>query len=150
MRSDKQLTNKTMIKQSFGPYLAIGGSPEKINPLFLSLWNHGAVNGELLDLGNPEVFVYFLVTEEKFLKARAIVHAQNHSRKIGFNHNQIQGQQVWSAAKEAARIQLDSIENETFLSRDQILVDFSDLFHISEFELEETMPISKELNSVYV
>jgi hypothetical protein len=59
-----------MIKQQLGNYWAIGGNPESVRPLFLSLHNRGATGGEVLNLGDEDNFVYFLVTKKNYFKAR--------------------------------------------------------------------------------
>ena len=78
-----------MIKQQLtGETWAIGGKPEDIIPLHTSLYNWQAIGSnrpkvgpesqfdfetcEPLDLGAPDLFLYFLVNKAKFLRARAL------------------------------------------------------------------------------
>ena len=71
-----------MVKQQLGIYWAIGGKPESVRPLFLSLHNRGATGGELLNLGDENNFVYFIVAKNRFFKARVSAFCESVFPKI--------------------------------------------------------------------
>ena len=57
----------SFVREHNGEYsaLGIGGTPEQIQDVYLTLFNSGATNGELLDNGNPE-FAYVWVKPHVF------------------------------------------------------------------------------------
>lgn len=60
-----------ILKTIFGMYYALGSNPKEIIGPYLSCWNFGGINGELLDLGEPNIFQYFLTTKEAYINARS-------------------------------------------------------------------------------
>ncbi len=100
-----------MIKQIYGQYLSIGSKVKEIYPIWLSLYNWNALNGELMYLSDD--FGYFLVEENNFLKGRATAFANNWSNYWLKTHN---GKMLWKLAKIKAKKELDSIKFENFLT----------------------------------
>lgn len=100
-----------LIKQIYGQYLAIGGETQEINPRWLSLFNWGALNGELIPLS--EQFGYFLIEEENYLWGRAVAFSNNWQNYWIKTHN---GRMIWKLSELRAKKELDNIKFETFLT----------------------------------
>lgn len=123
-----------MIKQQNGKYLAIGGEPKEIYPLYLSLFNWGGVgrrtfksrfsrkDGELLNLGFPEKFVYFLIEPEYYVYYRAVAlvaHLRPQKKGVWGGN--------WDEACDIANKELDSMVDEVFLNYGVFSEDVFDL-----------------------
>jgi hypothetical protein len=93
-----------IIRTKCGEFLAIGGPPEEINPLFLSLYNWGGLDRELLNLGLPQNFVYFLIRPEHFVYYRAVAFCNSE-----VNKKKTEGFIVWDSAVLKANEELDSL-----------------------------------------
>jgi hypothetical protein len=101
-----------LCKTFYGSQIAIGGSPNNIVGLYYSLWNFGALSGELLDLGNANNFRYFIVSEDQYILART------KNKVIHWPYNGYKGRPgniPFGLAKLVAQIELQSIKEENFL-----------------------------------
>lgn len=116
------------IKQNLGSVYAVAGTPEEINPLFLSLfnWNGLATTAKILNEGSPETFVYFLITEESYILARS--HCFVCQISSGLDKGKERGN--WQAAQSMARREWDGISYEKFLF-------FDTSFEIEAFKVED-------------
>jgi hypothetical protein len=107
-----------MIKQQLtGETWAIGGKPEEIIPLHTQMFNWQGIgfnndDCEPLDMGAPEMFMYFLIKKENFLKAKAkaMLNALNPLPALSEK-----GKSCWDKAIAEANRQFDAFEKENFL-----------------------------------
>lgn len=100
-----------LIRQIYGNYIAIGGETLEIYPRWLSLFNWGALNGELMALSDN--FGYFLVEEERYLWGRSTAFANNWFNFWIKTHN---GKMIWKLCKIRAKKELEEIKLENFLT----------------------------------
>ena len=104
-----------MLKQQLtGEVWAVGGKPEDIIPLHTALYNWQGIGFknepcEPLDLGAPDLFVYFLVRKANFIKARAkaMLNCIN-----PLPHLSNKGKSCWGLAEVEAGKQFDALSNE--------------------------------------
>lgn len=86
-------------KTNLGSVFAIFGTPNEIVPLFESLRNWGGIDltVDLMDYGSPETFVYFLITQAKFIAARShcwVCQISNNSHKGKERGNWAEAQEI--------------------------------------------------------
>ena len=118
-----------MIKQQLtGETWAIGGKPDEIMPLHTSLYNWQGIGFdkpgvgpesqfdlpkcEPLNLGAPDLFLYFLVKKTKYLRARALAKLNCLNPLPALS---IKGKDCMPAAKIEVEKEFSGIENENFL-----------------------------------
>lgn len=104
--------DNSIIKQQLGYVFGIGGKPLQIQDLSWSLYHFNALYPDqpfkdLKDLGNPESFQYFFISQENFIEGRTKCFAFN-----GFNDKESQ---------EKAVQEFDSFRQELFLPVNQII-----------------------------
>lgn len=124
-----------MNKNNLGSVYLISGAPREITPLFESLRNWGGIDTtvELLDYGNPETFVYFLITENKFLTARShcwVCQISNNSHKGKLRGN-------WAEAQKIAQKEWDSFEiGESNLYKSNFRSNYCcNSFHLNDYSI---------------
>jgi len=100
-----------LIRQMYGQYLAIGGKTNDIYPIWLSLYNWGALNGELITIS--EEFGYFLIEEYNYIWGRSTAFANNWFNFWIKTHN---GRLIWKLCEIKAKKELNEIKFETFLT----------------------------------
>lgn len=105
-----------LIRQIYGNYLAIGGETTEVYPRWLSLFNWGALNGELIPLS--EKFGYFLIEEDNYLRGRSVAFANNWSNFWIKTHN---GRLIWKLSKIRAQKELEIIKLENFLTGAELI-----------------------------
>lgn len=113
-----------MFKYCFGasddPKMCIGGKPEEIAPLWLSVYNWGGCNGELLDFGDSEIFQYFYVTRKSYMRARSAAFINNWPMQ-GQYKGKRGGACLYKLCQLKAKKELDNMETYNFLAtRDRI------------------------------
>lgn len=117
----------SLIKQQWGDFWAIGGNPKEMIPLSLSLHNWGAISlaakdndnydpltdtEDYLNLGNPSEFVYILVNEERYIRARA----KSFVNHWEFKFNRNSGKLSWGLAILRAKNELSKIKTYKFMN----------------------------------
>lgn len=90
----------------------IGGSPLEINNLHTSLFNWGGITEEPHDLGNPEVFLFFNINIEKYIKYRSIAFANSWQDRWNKTRN---GKLIWKLSQNRAQRELNNIKEEQFI-----------------------------------
>lgn len=109
-----------LIKQEYGPYFAIGGNQTEIYPLWLSLFNWGGTNGEIMWMADD--FGYFLIERGKYFKGRISAFCNNHEKFWLNTHN---GKLIYKLALFKTQKEWDNIRGELFLNHN---------FYDQEFE----------------
>lgn len=115
------INTNDLCKTIWGEFIAIAGNPQKLEPLFFSLYNFGAINvNHTLSLGNEDDFQYLLVREQDYILARS------KNMVIHWPHSYINKQNkntAWKMAKIAAHKELDNIKWEDFLKNSSMAND---------------------------
>jgi hypothetical protein len=129
-----------MQKQQLASFLyGIAGTPMEVEPLFTSLYNWNAIFknapcGELLDLGSPESFQYFLCMDNDYIlgRTRAFCNQLAENPKYKGKHGG-----VIELAKEMAIKEWQLIPNERFLNEnDEVVINPYKLGILDDVELQ--------------
>ena len=130
-----------LIKQQLTADLfGVAGASKEIEPLFTSLYNWGGIFkqescGDLLDLGNPEVFQYFLIINKDYILGRSRALCNVLANTKNFKHKK---GGVLKIAINLAQKEWDSIENERFLKEnDEIIINPYKMGILDDVEFEE-------------
>lgn len=116
-----------LCKGTFGEFICIGGPPNALRPLEYSLFNFGGINAtEPLDLGDPDIFQYLLVTRKNYIEARS----KNIVINLEYNYKGRSGKLPWGLSVIRATKELESIPVEDFLGHSSFTSNY-------EFEIDK-------------
>lgn len=135
------INTNNLVRCNWGAMQAIGGPPKELEPLFFSLYNFNGIFqnencGDLLDVGDSEVFQYLLVTEENYIEARTKNISFSLSSKYSISERELE-----RVAKQKATKEFNSIKKEEFLQVDNSI---SYSFKFGNYDMD-----LKEINTKY-
>lgn len=113
------LKNQSIVKQTIGSSIYLGGKLDEIESLNFSLYNFNQnFNSDLIELS--DVFFYFVTTEKDYIKARS----RNMHFNVGINfegadNGYTKTRQVRRICENKARAELAAIPEESFIHNNQ-------------------------------